>query len=203
MRILAHMPLHIFMAPAVSAFLIMDKGSHEVNYLFTSFNPYPEPAVPTKALSQDGRKNIAYKMETARRIAINEGYDYMFNVEHDNVVPPQALTSLIDSGKDLISGIYRYRTSRKSSSPLMPEKLSHANFTDSDLNKGVLPAYLIPWGCVLFSKKIFIKMPFTYGLDGEYTSACENAKIERWVHTNVHVGHLDMAQDGSIVEVKV
>lgn len=198
------MPIHIFMQDVVGAFLSVNKGSHEVNYLLSIFNPHSTltDKQELKHISPGGRDNIVYKMESARRIAISEGYDYLFNVEHDNLIPAHALIDLIVSGKDLISGIYRYRPSRKPETPLMPEKTQGVNFIDADLDKGVMPAHLIPWGCTLFSRKVFTQMPFTVGLDGDYTTKCEKEGIKRWVHTGVRVSHIDMAEDGNIVEIK-
>jgi len=203
MKILAHMPVYIFMQDVVDAFRAVDKGSHEVNYLISS-SPHPESInkQELKHISPEGRKNLIYKMEAARRIAITENYDYLFNVEHDNVIPKNALAVLAATGKDLISGIYRYRPSRKPDTPLMPEKKKGVCFEDSDLDTGVQPAHLIPWGCTLFSRDVFTQMAFTIGLDGEYTIKCEKTGIKRWVHTGVRVSHIDMAEDGSMIEIK-
>jgi hypothetical protein len=203
-KILAHMPIHIFMQAVVDAFLSIDRGSHEVNYLLSIFNPYPTltDKQELKHISPGGRENIIYKMESARRIAITEGYDYLFNVEHDNLIPPHALVDLVSSGKDLISGIYRYRPSRKPDTPLMPEKTKGVCFKDEDLDTDVQSAHLIPWGCTLFSRKVFTQMPFTVGLDGDHTAQCEKMGIKRWVHTGARVSHVDMAEDGSMVEIK-
>lgn len=204
MKILAHMPVYFFMQDVVNAFLAMNKGFHEVNYLI-SFSSLCLASINKQELrhiSPEGRRNLVYKMESARRIAITEGYDYLFNVEHDNLVPENALVDLVDSGKDLISGIYRYRPSRKLDTPLMPEKKKGVCFEDSDLDTGVQSAYLIPWGCTLFSRDVFTQMPFTIGLDGDYTSQCEKAGIKRWVHTGVKVSHIDITEDGDMIEVK-
>ena len=203
-KILAHMPVHIFMQDAVEAFLSVDGKSHEVNHLLSMFDPHPTltDKQEIKHISEGGRKNLIYKMESARRIAIAEGYEYLLNVEQDNVIPAHALVDLVASGKDLISGIYRYRPSRKPNMPLMPEKRKGVNFVDADLNTGVQAAYLIPWGCTLFSRNVFTQMPFTIGLDGDYTTQCEKAGIQRWVHTGVRVSHMDMTKDGNMIEIK-
>lgn len=203
-KILAHMPIYIFMQDVVDAFLSVDKGSHEVNYLLSMYDPLPTltDKQELKHISPEGRDNIVYKMESARRIAMAEGYDYLFNVEHDNVIPGHALTDLVASGKELISGIYRYRPSRKPETPLMPEKTQGVNFVDADLDRGVMSAHLIPWGCTLFSRDVLRLLPFTSGLDGDYTTQCEKMGVKRWVHTGVRVSHMDMIGDGSMVEIR-
>lgn len=204
MKILAHIPIHILMQSVVDAFLSVDKGSHEVNYLISMYDPHPTltDKQELKHISEGGRDNIVYKMESARRIAIAENYDYLFSVEHDNLIPKNALVELVASGKDLISGMYRYRASRKPDIPLMPEKSKGVCFVDADLDTGVQPAYLIPWGCTLFGRDVFTRMPFTRGLDGDYTTECEKAGVKRWVHTGVRVSHIDMIEDESMIEIK-
>ncbi len=201
-KILAHMPIRKYISDVINAFLRIDKGLHEVNYLISAYDLNSNP-MQGRSVTMEGRKNIVYKMETAKRIATNEGYDYLFNVEDDNIIPPNALLDLLTSGKDLISGIYRYRPSKKPNSPLMAEAITKANFADSDLDKGVLPAHLIPWGCTLFARNVFMKMPFTVGLDGDYITECEKKGIKRWVNMGVKVGHIDVAKDGSMVEIKI
>lgn len=203
-KILAHMTVHVFMQSAVDAFLAMDRGLHGVNFLISAYDPLPTltDKQEMKNISTSGRDNIIYKMESARRIVMTEKYDYFFNVEQDNVIPHGALIDLVDSGKDLISGIYRYRPTRKPDTPLMPEKRKGVCFEDTDLDSGVQPAHLIPWGCTLFSRSVFSSIAFDVGLDGNYTVKCEKMGVNRWVHTSVRVGHLDMDKDGNMVEIK-
>jgi len=205
MKVLAHMALEKRIPGVMEAFLGIDKGEHEVNYLITAYDPFTEDLRDdTLQITQCGRVNIAYKMETARKIALKLGYDCIFNVEDDNIVPKNALLDLIAAEKDLICGVYRYRPSRKPNTPLMPEKRrTRYNFTDEDLDKGTLNAFLIPWGCTLFKKNVLERIPFTPGLDGAYNSACRDANINRWVCMDVKVGHVDVAPDGSMIEIKV
>jgi hypothetical protein len=126
-------------------------------------------------------------MERIRRIAINEEFDYIFNVEHDNIVPRDALLRLLADGKPIVGGIYRYRPSRNAKVPLM-----YAPLAGQDIpTEGLQQVKLVPWGCTLFSRDVFTKIPFVEGLDGAYTEACEKAGIERWIDFEVKVGHID------------
>jgi len=205
MRVLAHMAAEKRISQVFEAFLDVDKGEHEVNYLITDYEPFTKNLRDeTLQITEYGRTNLAYKMEVARKTALTMGYDAIFNVEDDNVVPKNALVKLIEADKDLICGVYRYRPSRKPNIPLMPEKrYNRDNFDDSDLDKGVLNAFLIPWGCTLFRRNVLKKVKFPVGLDGHYCDACRDAGIDRWVHMDVRVGHIDVAPDGSMIEIKV
>ena len=189
----------------INAFLGIDKGEHEVNYLLTAYDPFTEDIRDeTLQVTQCGRVNIAYKMEAARKTALHLQYDCIFNVEDDNVIPKNAMLRLIEAEKDFICGLYRYRPSRKPNTPLMPEKgMSRINFEAYDIDTGVQEAFLLPWGCTLFKRNVLEKITFTPGLDGDYNRKCRENGIDRWVHTDVHVGHIDIAPDGSMIEVKV
>jgi len=205
MKILAHMAKEKNIPEVIDAFLNVYKGEHEVDYLITTYDPFTEDVRDeTLQMSRFGRVSLAYKMETARKIALKMSYDCMFNVEDDNLIPKDALLKLLAADKDLICGIYRYRPSCKRKMPLMPEKNSlRENFTNDDLDKGVLEAYLIPWGCTIFKRSILETVPFTPNLDGSYNKMCQAASISRWVCMDVKVGHFDTASDGSMVEIKV
>lgn len=205
MRILAHMAKEKHIVKVLDLFLNIDKGEHEVDYLMTTFGPFKaNMRSESLQVTQFGMVNIAYKMETARKVALTMHYDYLFNVEDDNTVPEDALLKLLEAGKDCICGLYRYRPSKKPNTPLMPElDVERHNFAKSDINTGVRKAHLIPWGCTLFSRRTLEKIAFSPGLDGRHTKLCEEAGIDRWVHTDVHVGHIDIASDGSMLEVKV
>lgn len=204
MRVLAHMAKEKHILPVLEAFLAFDKGLHEINYLITDFEPFEDKRDDTLHINEYGRVNLAYKMEAARATAIKMNYDYIFNVEDDNLIPEDAFLKLLDSEKSLISGMYRYRPSQRVNTPLMPETFeSRKNFKDSDLLTGVQPAFLIPWGCTLFAKEVFEKVAFSPGLDGDYNRRCRENNISRWVHTDLHVGHFDVDAEGGILEIKV
>lgn len=194
-----------YIPEVIEAFLGIDKDEHEINYLITDYDPFTENVRDsTLQISREGRVNIAYKMEAARAIALKMNYDGIFNVEDDNLIPKDALLRLIDTDKSLVCGMYRYRISSRINTPLMPEKgSSRINFEDRDLNTGVREAFLIPWGCTLFKREVLAKIPFTPGLDGGYNKLCRESGISRWACTGLHVGHFDVASDGSKVEIKV
>jgi len=204
-RILAHMAKIKYIPEVIEAFLNCDKGDHEVNYLITDYNPFKDDLYDLSLqMSLRGRTNIAYKMEAARSIALKNNYQAIFNVEDDNLIPKDALLKLVASDKNLISGMYRYRVSRKPHTPLMPEKeKSRLNFKDEDLNTGVREAYLIPWGCTLFKRDILKRFSFTPELDGGYMKTIREAGVKAWVETSVHVGHYDVASDGSMIRTDV
>ena len=61
----------------------------------------------------NGRHNIAHNYQKARRWVLENGYDYLFTVEADMVIPPNALTRLLDvcenQGGDVAYGLYCFK----------------------------------------------------------------------------------------------
>ena len=192
LKILCHMTQHVNIKSVVDRFLSIDTTG-----LYCSFmiQPCDLKQVPnTGLITPDGRINIIDKMERARKIALVCEYDYLFNVEHDNLIPKNALIKLLAHHKDVVSGIYRFRPSRTSKVSLMYRPISSDKKED-----GLVRADLVPWGCTLFSRKALTKVPFKVGLDGDYSEDCKKAGIKQYVDFDVKVGHVDYEREMKIV----
>lgn len=57
----------------------------------------------------NGRHNICHNYNKARRLVLDNGYDYLFTVEADMVIPPDALTKLLAVDADVAYGLYCFR----------------------------------------------------------------------------------------------
>ena len=186
-KVLAHFVQHLKIEEARSAFLNIDTDGYEVDFFIDGYDPLPSKY--NGPMDDNGKANLCRKMRKARKLVLVNGYDYLFNVEHDVVVPRDALIKLLGAGKEFICGLYRYRKSRCKEEKLMVQ------FTGAKpLYKPgdeVLNAYIIPWGCTLFSRHVLSEVPFGELMDGQYCGECERAGISRWVHTGVVCKHID------------
>lgn len=54
-------------------------------------------------------ENTLHQYKLARFITLNEGYDYLFTVEHDMIIPPDALVNLLEVDAGVAFGVYRFR----------------------------------------------------------------------------------------------
>lgn len=59
--------------------------------------------------SEDGYQSVTDKYERARHQALQGGYDYLFCVEADMLIPPDALHKLIAIDADVAYGLYCWR----------------------------------------------------------------------------------------------
>ena len=57
----------------------------------------------------NGRHNIAHNYQKARRFVLDNGYDYLFTVEADMIIPPDALTRLLACESDVAYGLYCFK----------------------------------------------------------------------------------------------
>lgn len=57
-------------------------------------------------------KTIANNVNKAREFALKNGYDYMFVVESDIIVPENALTSMLECNADIVSALVPERISK-------------------------------------------------------------------------------------------
>lgn len=120
--------------------------------------------------------------------------DYIFFVDADVIVPPNALRLLVQSGKKLVGGVVPGRGVHKNMKYIFGKK----NIVEGDLvqaNHGTL-------GCMLIHKDIFNYLSFRWGnalksnaLLSEDPAYCNDAKelFEEpfWIHTKVICDHWD------------
>ena len=54
-------------------------------------------------------RNVLHQYSIARRRVLDEGFDALWTVEHDMIVPPHAVRQLADTPGDVVYGIYLLR----------------------------------------------------------------------------------------------
>lgn len=200
-KILIHSPIHNNYPEFWKALFNLDTEGLEVDYLFT-YTDKVEPQKDKKGNYDvlDITINLTYKMEKARKTVLCNKYDYLFNIEDDNIVPQNALKELLKWKKDVISGVYRLRPSKRPDTPIAATSLKTGTWiTEDDLKEPLLEVNLVPWGCLLLSRKVLEKVDFKDVLDGGFTKRLERNDFKRYLATNVRVGHID--KDKTIIEV--
>lgn len=143
------------------------------------------------------------------KVAIQRNADYIFWVDDDMVIPPDALTKLLAHNKDICSGLYFGRGNFK---PLLFDVdvkrnkdnliesfdiTQRLDYQDNSLEKvggvgfgccltkvgGVLDKMLEEWGtCFDFIQG--------KGEDLSFAVRCEDMGFETWVDTSVKCGHI-------------
>lgn len=199
-RVLIHSPISNNCEEFWESIRNIDTSGFEVDFYFTYTNIVPLRTDDKGNYNvSDLKKNLTYKMEKARKMVLEGGYDYLLNFEDDHIIPPNVLHELIKWKKDAVSGVYRLRPSKYSSTPIAATRYDTRKWvTKEDLEEtDLLRIDLMAWGCMLLSRKALEKCSFEDVLDGQYKMRLEQAGIERWLATKVHVGHID--REGSVI----
>lgn len=199
-KVLIHAPVSIWHEMSYKSILGLDLSGIEADILFTVYDPEPPN------YDKNGREtnpkwglNVAYKMNKARDIVLKFGYDYLFNIEHDVIVPPDALKKLLKYAKpnNCVSGLYRCRKLRNNMAPLCAKTLDKEWPKWEDVkDKEVVPLWIIAFGCILIGREVLEKIEFDGGIDGSFAHKTDQLGIEKLLVPSVICGHID--RDGTI-----
>ncbi len=124
---------------------------------------------------------IEYAVDIARNQcvyhAIEQQYDYIMWVDSDTIIPRDTVKKLVESGKDIISGVYAKKLVG-SKDVILLKKNSEENYSfltvDDIKNKGIIEVDAIGFGCVLTKVDVFRKLFKKTG--------------RRWFRTNQDIG---------------
>ena len=158
-------------------------------------NPYGEGVIA----------NVTAQMERARKMAMTGGYDALLSVEHDMLIPPDALQKLWDTFSPVAYGVYLFRHGvgvlnayekypSPSSNPgeslsLKPRLLARAR------QRQVIDVSGVGFGCTLIRREVLAKVPFRHrptemnGTDTIFAGDCLKSGVKQVAHFGVLCGH--------------
>ncbi len=123
----------------------------------------------------NSRESLTRAQNFARKIAIDEGYDYLFSLESDIFPPHDILPRLYKRGKRVISGLYLIGdakggvripciTIKQFNDKLLAygTRLLRADELAKYRNVGVKQVAAAGMGCCLIHKDVFTKLAFRY-----------------------------------------
>lgn len=163
-------------------------------------------------------QHLADVREIYRKIAIDEGYDYLFNLDTDIIVPMTALEDLIAFDKDQVHYVVHvfpkevgYRPCVfKSGKILMNQKnpkrngLEYYSWSWVNKNKGkLLKVYGGGFGVMLIKRKVFKEVPFrthptfNFGEDLWYYAEADAKGFESWCYVK-RIPHKNASWDGIV-----
>jgi len=156
----------------------------------------------------NGRHNIAHNYAKARQWVLDNGYDYLFCVEADMIIPPDALTKLLDlcetGGADVAYGLYCFRnTSTWSAWTILTMTYGRSIRKDPELAKAnwgkVMDVAGVGTGCTLIKREVLERLEFH--TDEEYPDVhhdwvfaydLQQAGFKQKCDLSVVCGHISM-----------
>lgn len=159
-------------------------------------------------------ENTLHQYQLARRITLGEGYDYLFTVEHDMIIPEDALVKLLEVDAGVAYGVYRFRQKlavlnvyrKVGGKARFPNK--SLDFFPDLLKKArqdkVVECSGLGFGCTLIKRDVLEKVEmrrFELGghpsPDMQFAADCMRLGIVMKAHFGVPCGHIK--PDGSIL----
>ena len=156
----------------------------------------------------NSRESLARSQNLARRIAIDEGYDYLLSIESDIFVPPQIIQKLLVHGVKVVSVLYFIgdrSLGQRVPCITLPEffedigawgsRLLKPEEYGEYLNQGLKPVHAAGMGCCLIKREVFEKFIFYYDprvighSDIFFFQDCFINKIPVYVDTDILCHH--------------
>ncbi|OGO35673.1 MAG: hypothetical protein A2W35_05375 [Chloroflexi bacterium RBG_16_57_11] len=154
-------------------------------------NPYPPP----------DNRNVLHQYQKARQMALEGGYDALLTVEHDILVPPDALQMLWDTGAPVAYGIYLFRGYRNIANVYRlhdierPNMVKYRKKLGRDIQDGVMKTNGAGMGCLLIRRAVLKRIEFRTTTemtapDFPFAQDCEALGIKQVAHFGVQCGHI-------------
>jgi len=160
----------------------------KVTWIISYNNPYPPHEIVTVNTDKfsvsypKGWENMIMGLNLAREFALVNGYDYMFTIEDDMIVPEDVIIRLLSWKKDVVCSAYRLKGGKGKYYP--------------GLFKGLIEVEFVTFGCTLISRNVLEKVKFRVvtenGKVGDmaFSEDARKAGFKLYADTNLVCGHL-------------
>ena len=132
--------------------------------------------------------------------ALESGADYILHLDIDEIYPKDTIEILmnhIDSGKEVVGGLYKSRTSDTLSAFEFVNEAGHTRPLDVKPNTGLQKVDSMGMGGMMTSIDIYdkIEKPWFFGVVGHgddvaFCKRLKDAGIQVWLDTDLQFGHL-------------
>lgn len=161
----------------------------------------------------NSRESLARAQNYARKIALDEDYDYLFSLESDIFLPENGFKTLLMTGQDIVTGLYYIGDKDKIRVPCvtLPKFNEHINAWGSRLltieewpkfiNSGLREVQAGGMGCCLMHQRVLKKITFTYDprfsghSDIYFFNTANSLMFQVYVHTDVVCEHQNSSWD--------
>jgi hypothetical protein len=198
MRILLFCPTHRLERETINSIHgLIVPGGVGLDVMFTRDNPHGDGS----------GQNIIYNYQKAERIVKAESYDYLFTVENDVIVPPDALVKLLAVDADIVHGVYGFRRGKAVLNIMRHDDTRESYSLAGNLRAWkkafgkVIPCNGLGLGCTLIKRSVFDVLTFhsDLGYDGDtqLRNDAVKAGLSIMADTSVLCGH--KRPDGTVI----
>lgn len=145
-----------------------------------------------------------YNIDQVRNLIADwtiKGFDYLFSVDSDMILPRDCLVKLLSHNKDVVSGLYIQRMFNQHNLELY-DRNGRISYEDIS-GKGLVEIYGCGFGCVLVKKEVFIGVgypqfeyhsaidhAYTISEDTDFCAKAVSKGFKIWADTSVKCGHI-------------
>ena len=159
----------------------------------------------------NGRNNICHNYNKARRWVLNNGYDYLFTVEADMIIPPDALSKLLALDTDVAYGLYCFKSSATWSAWSRLDMSSGRSLSkDKEIAQAmwgkVIDVAGVGMGCTLISREVLEKLEFrtdelhpSVHNDWVFAYDLQHNGFKQKCDTTVVCGHISMKPSPRVI----
>ena len=159
----------------------------------------------------NGRGNICHNYNKARKWVLDNEYDYLFTVEADMVVPPDALTKLLEVDADVAYALYCFKsTSTWSAWTELSMEHGRSLRKDPQLARDywgkVMPVAGVGLGCTLIKREVLEVLPFrtddlhpSVHNDWCFAVDCQEKGFKQMCHMGVVCGHISLEPSPRVI----
>ena len=198
MKILAFTPTYAdALAPETVASMDAQRFDGVLDWVVSKDNPYPVP----------DHRNVLAQYRVARERCISGGYDALLTVEHDMVLPDNAVQELATTPGDVAFGVYLFRWGSFVLNAFeyvgernIGESLSlHPKKARAAVKAGTVRVSGAGWGCTLLRRSALesIEFPEEYpenpAYDIRFAQLAIRAGLEMYANFRVLCGHKQRA----------
>lgn len=178
----------------------------EADIEIDTFNP-----TPITGISKTDHENTLLKYRRARQKMLEGGYDAIMFVEHDMIVPEDALVKMLNTDSDVVYGLYLFREGRPTLNCTRAVKASWVDMSltyfpeirDRGFDQGWLECSGAGFGCILIHRKVLEQIDFRRTESGHpspdmpFATDCLRAGFKQICRFDVPCGHIK--PDGEVL----
>ena len=154
----------------------------------------------------EGHKNTLRQYQNARRLALDETYDALFTIEHDMIIPEDALEKLVNTRADVVYGLYLLRHGAAVCNALEFYGPGARNIGESltlkpelywkGIRQGWLEVSGVGSGCTLIHRNVLEACELrasgeAYAPDWALATDCQQKGFKQICRFDVKCGHMD------------
>lgn len=176
--------------PETVASVKAQEAAVQWDWRIVDHNPFPAP----------DPRNVLASYRHLREVFLQGTWDALLTVEHDMVLPPDALQKLWDTGAPVAYGVYllRHGSLVLNACAYVGERNMGESFSlGKQMQQGVVKASGVGFGCTLMRRGVVERIPFTgRGQEGQspdvpFAQDCVQQGVGQVAHFGVLCGHIE------------